>query len=95
MQSKQYLGAPKANQSLIIDGQIINAKPIIKILGVILDQGLKYKKHVLKAKNKKIKAALALKQLKNLKLKVIKKLFYLKVILVTDYISSVWVPAAT
>lgn len=80
---------------MIIDGQIINAKLSIKILGVILDQRLRYKEHILRARDKRIKAALALKWLKNLRPEVTKRLFYSKVTLGTDYPSPIWVPAVT
>lgn len=73
---------------------IIKGEPKIKILGVILDQSLKYREHISKARDKEIKAALALKQLKNLRSKITKKLFYSKVTSITDYALQNWRPAA-
>ena len=75
-------------------GQVIKSKPRIKILGVILDQGLKYREHISGARDKGIKAALALKRLKNPRPEVARKLFYSKVTSITDYASPIWGPAA-
>lgn len=60
-------------------------------MGVILDQGLKYRE---RARDKGIKAALALKRLRNLRPEVAGKLFYSKVTSITHYASPIWGPAS-
>lgn len=44
----------------------VKAQPEVKILGVVLDQRLSYRQHIAQATKRGIKAALALKRLKNL-----------------------------
>ncbi len=55
----------------------------------------KHKEKILKAKDKGIKAALALNQLQNLRLGVKKRLFYSKLTPVTDYTFLIWASVAT
>lgn len=73
--NKRLLISPGVDQPLLMRGQVIKSEPRIKILGVILDQGLKYREHISQARDKGIKAALALKRLKNLRPEVARKLF--------------------
>lgn len=84
-QNKKTFTLPKADQPLLMEGLVIKNEPRIKILGIIFDQNLKYREHILRARDKGIKAVLALKQLKNLRPEVAKKLFYSKVSSITDY----------
>ncbi len=93
--NKRFSDSPNANQPLIMGDQSIVAKPVMKILGVILDSGLKYKEHILRARDKGIKAALALKRLRNLRPETARKLFHSKVTPITDYASPIWASAAT
>lgn len=93
-QNNRTLTSPGANQLLLMGEQVIESKPTIKILGVTLDQGFKYRKHILGARDKGIKAALAPKRLKNLRPEVARKLFHSKVTSITDYASPIWGPAA-
>ena len=92
--NKKTLTSPGADQPLIMGGQVIESEPTIKILGVTLDQGLKDREHISGARDKGIKAALALKRVKNLRPEVARKLFYSKVTSITDYASPIWGPAA-
>lgn len=92
--NKRLLTAPGVERPLLMDGQVINNAPMIKIFGVILDQGLRYKEYISAARDKGIKAALALKRLKNLRPEVAKKLFYSKATFFKDYASPIWGPAA-
>lgn len=78
-----------------MSGQTIKASLQIKILGVILDQALRYKEHVSKAGDKGVKAALALKRLRNLRPETARKLFKSKVAPAMDYASVIWAPSAT
>ena len=69
--------------------EIINPKPEVKLLGVIFDQKLTYKHHIAKAAKKDIKAALALKRLKNLKPDITRQLFISTIAPVVDYALSI------
>lgn len=87
--SAKLLILHEADQPLLIEDQFIKNKPKIQILGVIFNPCLKYKKHISKTKNKKIKAAFAFKQQKNLRSKVTKQHFDSKDTSITYYISSI------
>lgn len=93
--NKRRLNAPGADLPLFMSGQTIKASLQIKILGVILDQALRYKEHVSKAADKGVKAALALKRLSNLRPETARKLFKSKVAPAMDYASVIWAPSAT
>lgn len=75
--------------------EIIKPKPEVKLLGVVFDQKLTYKHHIAKAAKKGIKAALALKRLKNLKPEISRLLFTSTVAPVVVYASPIWAPSAT
>lgn len=87
--------APGADVPLVMSGQTIKASPQNKILGVILDQALRYKEHISKAGDKGVKAALALKRLSNLRPETTRKLFKSKVAPAIGYASVIWAPSAT
>lgn len=93
--NKRRLNATGADLPLLMSGQTIKASPQIRILGVILDQALRYKEHVSKAGDKGVKAALALKRLSNLRPETARKLFKSKVAPAVDYASVIWAPLAT
>lgn len=76
-------------------GQTIKVSLQIKILGVNLDQALLYKKYVFKEGDKGVKAVLALKKLRNLRLETAQKLFKSKVVSAIDYASIIWALLAT
>lgn len=90
--NKRRLNAPGADLPLFMSGQTIKASLQIKILGVILDQALRYKEHVSKAGE--VKAALALKRLSNLRSETARKLFKSKAAPAMDYASVIWAPSA-
>ena len=75
--------------------QTIKASLKIKILGVILDQALRYKKHVFKAVDKGVKTAFVFKRLINLRSETARKLVKSKVALAIDYASIILAPSAT
>lgn len=62
---KKKLREGSETQGITMDQITIHGSKTIKILGVILDQGLRYIEHVTTARDKGIKAALALKHLQN------------------------------
>lgn len=77
---------------LHVDGATIAPAPEVKILGVILDQGLRFKSHIGKAANKGMKAVLALRRLRGLPPSVARQLFTSTVASKIDYAASVWCP---
>lgn len=63
----KLLEADKAPTHIQFGQETIKAQAEVKILGVVLDQRLSYKQHIAQAAKRGIKAALALKRLKNLR----------------------------
>ena len=78
---------------LHVDGTTVTPAPEVKILGVILDQGLRFRSQIGKAANKGMKAALALRRLNGLPPPVARQLFSSTVASKIDYAASVWCPA--
>jgi hypothetical protein len=62
----------------------------LKILWIILDQGLRYKEHLASSAGKAYKAALAMKRLQGLRPSSMRQLFLATVTPATDYASPVW-----
>lgn len=91
---KKKLEEESAAPGVFMNGTTIKSSKNIKILGVILDQGLRYIEHVARARDKGIKAALALKRLQNLRLDTSRQLYKAIVVVVTDYASVIWSPGA-
>ena len=77
---------------LHVNGATVAPAPEVKILGVIIDQGLRFKSHIGKAANKGMKAALALRRLRGLPPSVARQLFTSTVASKIDYAASVWCP---
>lgn len=69
---------------------IIRPSQSVKILGIIMDQGLRYKEHVAGKADKAYKAALALKRLQGLRPSSMRQLFSATVAPVMDYASPIW-----
>jgi len=67
----------------------------VKLLGVTLDKGLRFKAHLAHKAGKATKVALALRRLKGLRPKTVKQLAKSAVLPVADYASPVWYPIAT
>jgi hypothetical protein len=79
---------------LIVDGEQIVPKSEIKVLGVLLDQQLRFKEHLIRAGKRGLKAAMALKRLRGLSPKAARILFVSKISPVIAYVSPIWSPAA-
>jgi hypothetical protein len=73
-----------------IKGQTVRPKHRVKILGVIMDAGLKYKEHIARAASKGLVAAMELKRLRGLSPATARQLFTATVAPVVDYASNVW-----
>ncbi|KAI2669422.1 hypothetical protein LCP963914a_9931 [Penicillium roqueforti] len=77
---------------LHVNGAIVAPASEVKILGVILDQDLRFRSHIGKAANKGMKAVLALRRLRGLPPSVARQLFTSTVASKIDYAASVWCP---
>lgn len=76
-----------------IKGETIAPAETAKILGVIMDSGLRYREHIGKATTKGLLAAMALKRLRLLSPSTARQLFGATVAPVVDYASNVWMHA--
>ena len=70
-------------------GELVKPKETAKILGVIMDLGLRYKQHIARTAIKGLKAALVLKRLRMTSPSTARQLFTTTVASVLDYASSV------
>lgn len=93
--NKKKLFAPGRDLSLALNGAAIKPSFRLKLLWVVLDQRLQYQEHISKAAKKGVLATLALKRLKNLRPKTVKRLYNSTVAPVTDYASVIWAPNAS
>ena len=57
------------SHQVVMKGQVISPCKSVKLLGVVLDQGLRFQAHAARAAKRGVNAALALKRLKGLPLK--------------------------
>ncbi|PWI64620.1 hypothetical protein PCL_09477 [Purpureocillium lilacinum] len=85
--------ARSSNTSFWVEGLEVKPKDSAKILGVIIDAGLRYREHVASAAAKGLTAAMGLKRLKMLSPGVARQLFKATVALAMDYASNVWMHA--
>ncbi|KAL9572236.1 hypothetical protein ACKAV7_003619 [Fusarium commune] len=76
-----------------IRGQLVPPKTQVKILGMIMDSGLKYKEHIARAAAKGLNAAMELQRLRGLTPRTARQLFTATVAPVVDYASNVWMHA--
>ena len=76
-----------------IKGEAIAPKEATKILGVVMDSGLRYVQHIGKATTKGLLAAMALKRLRLVSPSTARQLFGATVAPVVDYASNVWMYA--
>lgn len=88
---------PKAykleQEPFIIKGQAVEPKDYIKILGIVMDTRLKYKKYIARAASKGLEAAMELQYLGDLFLSTARQLFISTVTSVVDYVSNIWMHA--
>jgi hypothetical protein len=76
-----------------VKGETVIPKNAAKILGVVMDSGLRYKQHMANAATKGLTAAMALKRLRMVSPSTARQLFGATVAPVMDYASSVWMHA--
>ena len=79
-----------SDMPLCFKGDQIQPSQLIKVLGVILDQGLRFKEHLAEKAEKALKAALALKRLQGLNPLTMRQLYTATVAPVMDYALPVW-----
>ncbi|OAQ61336.1 reverse transcriptase [Purpureocillium lilacinum] len=82
-----------SDASFWIEGLQVKPKDSAKILGVIMDAGLRYREHVASAAAKGLTAAMGLKRLRMLSPGVARQLFKATVAPAMDYASNVWMHA--
>ena len=75
--------------SFTIKGQTVQPK-CVKILGVLMDDKLKYREHVARAASRGLEAAMELRRLRGLSPSTARQLFTSTVAPVVDYASNVW-----
>ena len=86
-------GTARNDMSFWIKGTEVKPKASAKILGVIMDSGLRYQKHMARAAQKGLTAAMNLRRLKLLSPRVARQLFMATVAPAMDYASNVWMHA--
>lgn len=90
--NNKMLQPTSASNMLVLNGVGICPSPKLKLLGVVLDQKLKYHEHVGIAVKRDMATVLALKRLKNLRPETARRLYNSTVTPVTDYTSVIWAP---
>ena len=75
--------------AFIIKGERVKPKQNVKILGLIMDSKLNYKKHIVKRASKSLQAAMALRHLQVISSATARQLFEATVAPVIDYASNV------
>ncbi|KJZ68272.1 hypothetical protein HIM_12337 [Hirsutella minnesotensis 3608] len=82
-----------SNRPFLIRGQEVQPKKNAKILGVIMDDELRFQEHMVKAAANGLNAAVGLRRLKMLSPRVSRQLFEATVAPAMDYASNVWTHA--
>lgn len=75
---------------LMVKGEPVLPRSNAKILGVIMDPGLRFKEHIANAATKGLNAAMALKRLRMTSPSTARQLFGATVAPVADYASNIW-----
>ena len=83
-----------SNTPIIVKGIAVAPTSEAKILGVIMDYGLRYKKHIARTATKGLCVALALKRFRMLSPLTAWQLFNATVAPVMDYALNAWMHAA-
>lgn len=95
IRSKKARQSTMASKTHILNGICIHPSPTLKLLGVVLDQKLKYHEHISNAVKPGIATVLALKRRRNLGPETARRLYNSTVTPVTDYASVIWAPNAS
>ena len=81
------------SRAFIIKGERVKPKQDAKILGVIVDPKLHYKKHIAERAAKNLQVAMALRRLRSIPPATARQLFGATVAPIMDYASNVWMHA--
>jgi hypothetical protein len=87
------VSARNSDLPFLIKGNEVKPKSSAKILGVVMDVGLRYQEHMARAAAKGLTAAMCLRRLKMLSPRVARQLFVATVAPAMDYASNVWTHA--
>lgn len=79
-----------ASAPITVENQAIGPQDSVKILGVIMDTGLRYRQHMARVATRGLNAAMALARLSMLSPRTARQLFTSTVAPVMDYASNVW-----
>jgi hypothetical protein len=79
--------------SFLVKGKEVKPSNSAKVLGVVMDVGLRYQEHMAAAAARGLTAAMCLRRLKMLSPKVARQLFVATVAPTVDYASNVWMHA--
>ena len=90
--SRTSVGERTSSTPISFKNQLIHPSASVKILGVIMDSGLRYQEHIARAAKRGLYAAKELRRLKGLQPKTTRQLFTTTVAPVMDYASAVWFP---
>ncbi|KAM3502786.1 hypothetical protein MY11210_008956 [Beauveria gryllotalpidicola] len=85
--------ARSSNEPFTIKGREAMAKSSVKLLGMTMDAGLRYKEHVAATASSGLTVAMCLRRLKMVSPRVARQLFTAAVAPVMDYASTVWMHA--
>ena len=88
--TRNYAVPRDSDRALHFKGNSIVPTESVKMLGVIMDQGLRFREHIVNKAAKAFKAALALKRLKGLRPMVSRQLINATVAPMMDYASFIW-----
>ena len=79
-----------SDNALVVMGEEIRPQTEVKILGVVCDQALRFQQHAARAAKRGVNAALALRRIKGMTVKVARQLFLGTVAPTGDYASPIW-----
>jgi len=84
------VGRLEDKRPLQVKGKVVDDVPQAKLLGVVMDRGLRYHTHMVRAAKRGLQAALALRRLRGLRPNTARQLYVATVAPVVDYASPVW-----
>jgi len=90
--SRTSAGERVSSTPIVFKDQVIQPSQSVKLLGVIMDSGLRYGQHIARTAKRGLEAARALKMLRGLRPETTRQLFTATVAPVVDYASAVWYP---
>ncbi|KAI1828773.1 hypothetical protein CBS147337_10421 [Penicillium roqueforti] len=77
-------------ENVTFDGTDVKPSPTVKLLGVVFDQGLRWKEHVQQTIKRATRTSIALSGLRHLRPEQMRQLYQACVTPIVDYASTVW-----